>query len=123
MHGRGGHWLFAPVLPAWMWVVIAVVGVLLIAAAVLFILRRRTGESGSEALSERQRQTLEDFETQVLALLSQRGGTMSQTQIVSTLGLPAHLVAEKLNEMECQELIDRRWETDEYTYRVKHKSA
>jgi len=85
-----GHFIFAPFLPAWAWGIIAVVGVALaIAGVLLFIRSRQAGKAGSAVLSEKQRSILDNFEAQVLALLSPRGGQLSQVQIAASFGLPA----------------------------------
>ena len=67
---------------------------LLIAGVILFIRHKQAGKAGSEVLSEKQRSILEDFEAQVLALLSQHGGQLSQVQIAASLGLPSDRIAE-----------------------------
>ena len=54
-----------------------------------------------------------------MALLSQHGGRMSQTDIQCALGLPAHLVAEKLLEIEDDGLVERRWISEDYTFAVE----
>ena len=124
MRRGGGHFIFTPGLPAWAWAIIAVVAVaLVIVLAILFIRRRQTVKARSEVLTERQRGILENFEAQVLALLSQHGGRLSQVQIATSLGLPSDKVAEKLLEMECDGLIERTWTVDEYTFSVKRKGA
>jgi hypothetical protein len=46
----------------------------------LVLRRRRVEASQLKGLSEAQRYTLEEFESQVLALLSQYGGQLSQQQ-------------------------------------------
>jgi len=122
MFRRGGHFWARPVLPAWAWGAIALaVLVLLVIAVILIVRHRRAKQAQLEELNETQRRTLEEFETQVLALLSQHGGQLGQVRIAAALGLPSELVADRLLEMEAQGLIERDWTVEEYTYSVRQK--
>jgi uncharacterized membrane protein len=123
MFRRGGYFFNGPVLPAWSLVLIGAIGVTLLFVAVALVLRRRRVQASQlKGLSEAQRYTLEEFEGQVLAMLSQHGGHLSQPQIASALGLPAERVAERLHKMEAEEQIERRWSAEEYTYSVRRPS-
>ena len=124
MFRRGGHFFFVPVIPTWGWVLLVVVAATVFFAVLALVLRRRRElKARLTGLNEAQRQTLEEFESQVLALLSQHGGQLSQQQIASVLGLPAELVAEELQEMEAEGQIERRWSTEQYTYAVRRHSG
>ncbi len=120
MFRGGGHLFNGPVLPALGLVLIAAIGVTLLFVVVALVLRRRRVRASQlKGLSKAQRYTLEEFEGQVLAMLFQHGGQMSQLQIASALGLPAERVAERLHKMEVEEQIERRWSAEEYTYSVR----
>ena len=122
MFRRGGHFWARPYLPTLAWGAIALVGLVLLVIAVILIVRHRRAKLAQlEELNETQRHTLEEFETQVLALLSQHGGQLSQVRIAAALGLPSELVADRLLEMEAQGLIERDWTVEEYTYSVRQK--
>jgi uncharacterized membrane protein len=123
MFRRGGYFFNGPVMPAWSWVLIGAIGVILLFVAVALVLRRRRVQASQrKGLSEAQRYTLEEFEGQVLAMLFQHGGQLSQLQIASSLGLPAERVAERLHKMETEGQIERRWSAEEYTYSVRRPS-
>jgi len=122
MFRRGGHFWARPYLPAGAWGAIALaVLVLLVVAVILIVRHRRAKQAQLEELNETQRHTLEEFETQVLVLLSQHGGQLSQFRIAAVLGLSSELVADRLLEMEAQGLIERDWTVEEYTYSVRQK--
>jgi hypothetical protein len=113
------HAASAEQMPVWGWILITAIGVALIATVIIVSVRRkRRGETASR-LTERQEFVLQEFETQVRALLAQRGGRMSQIEIQRALGLPADLVAGKLLEMEHDGMVDRDWMADEYTFGVQ----
>jgi len=68
---------------------VALAGLVLLTVAVVLVLRhRRSKKARFEELSETQRRTLEEFEAQVLALLAQHGGELSQVRIAAALGFP-----------------------------------
>lgn len=108
------------------WVVpIIIIAVLLIVAAVVvwWIVRGKRARAQSSGLSDSQRETLGDFETQVTALIAQQGGEVDQTMIVASLGLPLQLVAEKLLELERAGAIERHWSVDRMTYSIRRPTA
>ena len=125
MRGRSGHWFGYGAFgsPALLWVAI-VVGAAAVGAVVIWLILRRRPAGGEEKkLTLAQRDTLNDFEAQVLALLTQRGGEADQTVVVAALGLPVNIVAERLLEMESSGMIERRWSADRLTYTVKRTVA
>lgn len=125
MRGRYGHWVpwgaFGS--PALLWVAIIVGAAVVGAVVVWLILRKRPARSEEKKLTLAQRQTLDDFEAQVLALLTQRGGEADQTVIGAALGLPVHIIAERLLEMESSGMIERQWSSDRLTYAVHRKAV
>jgi len=124
MRGRYyGHW-FGVGTEAWLVPVIIIALVIVAAVALVWwILRGRRARSQAAGLSDAQRETLEDFEAQVTALIAQRGGEGDQTMIVAALGLPAQLVAEKLLELERSGAVERHWSVDRMTYSVRRPAA
>jgi uncharacterized membrane protein len=101
----------------WALTLIGLVALALIAAGIFALVRRRRIEELA-GLTNAQELILEEFDAQVRALLTQHGGRMTQTEIQRALDLPADIVARKLREMEEELLVDRRWQSDEYTFEV-----
>jgi DNA-binding MarR family transcriptional regulator len=118
MHARGfGHGFFLS--PA-VWTILVIIFLVIVALLVIRSLRNmRAEKTQRQELNEQQLQTLEEFEAQVMALLTQNGKPMQQTEIGKRLGLPVDLLAARLKGMEeCGE-ISRRWSADDYTYSVE----
>lgn len=101
------------------WIPVFVIAALSI---ILFFCLRRI-KPKIAGLSESQQATLENLEAQILSLLAQHGGGMTQIQIRNCLDLPGDVVAEKLLEMEREGMINRRWLTTDYTYQVSKTIA
>jgi hypothetical protein len=120
--GYYGHW-FGFGMGAWVVPIIIIAALLILAAAVVWYVQGRRARARAAGLSESQRETLGDFETQVTALIAQRGGEVDQTMIVAALSLPAQLVAEKLLELERGGAIERHWSVDRMTYSIKRSVA
>lgn len=121
MHSRGfDHGLFLSS-TVWTWILLffAVIVVVLIIRAIM--ISRKEKEDLKE-LDSRQLQTLEVFETQIMALLAQTGKPMRQTEIGKKLGLPVPVVAKRLKEMEEHGDIRREWATDDYTYWIEKET-
>jgi len=99
------------------WVVLAVVLVALGAAALLvwLLMRGRSGASRSETAEG---EALENLDGQIMAMLHQAGGAMTQVQIRNALDLPLDRVASVLRELEERGEVHRSWDTDRYTYSV-----
>jgi hypothetical protein len=57
-------------------------------------------------------------ESDILDLLWQNGGPMSQTEIAESLGGDAQRIAETLKSMESQQLIERQWDAGKKTFNV-----
>jgi uncharacterized membrane protein len=99
-------------------VIIVIAAIAAIAVGVYFITIRKKAKEAS-GLSLSQKEVLENFDPQVLSLLTQNGGCLTQLEIRNHLGLPVELVAQRLLAMEKEHLIDRKWLTDEYTFCVR----
>ena len=108
----------------WVVPIIIIAALLIVVAAVIWwIVRGRRMRAQAAGLSDSQREILGDFETQVTALIAQRGGEVDQTMIVASLGLPAQLAAEKLLELERVGAIERHWAVDRMTYSIRRPTA
>jgi uncharacterized membrane protein len=93
---------------------------LLAIGAVVAILWALTRREQTEGLSRsRQREVEENLEGQVMAMLHQAGGAMTQTEIRANLDLPVDRVASRLRELEEKGRIHRHWEADRYTFTVR----
>lgn len=120
--GYYGHSLFGFGAEAWIAPVV-IAAVLIVAAAIAWRIVRARREDASAALSDVQRETLGDFETQVTALIAQRGGEVDQTAVAAALGLPARLVAGKLLDLERTGAVQRKWSVDRMTYSITRTAA
>ena len=97
-------------------VVASIAGIVLL---VLWLLgrrqaKRRAATAGTDKIRE-------NLEGQILSMLSQAGGSLSQSQIRANLDLPVAEVAEALRKLEDQGLVSREWNTDAYTFNVHVK--
>lgn len=80
----------------------------------LWLLGRDRERRGRDA-----KKACEDADCQVLAMLHQAGGTMSQTAIREALDLPVDVVGSVLAELERDAKIERTWVGSEYTFGVR----
>jgi uncharacterized membrane protein len=99
------------------WLILAII---LIAAAVFIISRKKHSQE------VRKHETFgksagDDFTHLVLAMLSQKGEGITQTEISGNIGLPSEATAGKLLAMEKEGLIKRIWTNREYTYIINKK--
>ena len=62
-----------------------------------------------------------NLEGQILSMLSQAGGSLSQSRIRANLDLSVAEVAEALRQLEEKGLVAREWNTDAYTFNVHVK--
>jgi hypothetical protein len=99
--------------------VLWILGLLCVIALFAYLLWRPADRVALRGLSSGQAVILADFETRVLAMLSQRGEGMTQIDICRDLGLPSEVTAPKLLAMEKAHLISRTWVNEAYTYVVK----
>ncbi|HEX3047088.1 MAG TPA: hypothetical protein VHY08_20210 [Bacillota bacterium] len=94
-------------------------GVLLLAIILVVVLvSQHRNRINLTELTDTQRATMENIEAQVMALLAQYGGAMTQIEIRNHLNLPNDLVAKQLLEMEQAGYIKREWVQNDYTFRV-----
>ena len=64
-----------------------------------------------------------NLEGQILSMLSQAGGSLTQSQIRGNLDLPVAEVAQALRQLEEKGLVAREWNTDAYTFVVHAKEG
>ena len=124
MRGRYFNHSFGYGTAGWVVPIIIIAVLLVVAAGVLwFIIRGKRERARAAGLSDTQRETLEDFDTQVMSLIAQQGGEVDQTLVVASLGLPVPLVAEQLLDLEHAGMIERFWSVDRRTYCIKQPIA
>jgi len=119
------HWV--PQIGDWWLLLLIAILVVVVAAIVLFMfLRRRSREDEHEQASPcginpavRNAGPSAECETQILAMLKQKGAPVSQMEVVENLGMPESEVVAALAELEECGLIRRRWDRDRYTYLVE----
>lgn len=92
---------------------------LFILAMIVIIAKSINKNHANNEVTANQKETLDNFEGLVCAMLTQHGFGLRQHDISSNLELPLDLVSEKLNEMEKEGIIIREWVNDEYTYLIK----
>jgi uncharacterized membrane protein len=99
---------------------IMVVAALLLAATALVVslTAKRHRNRNSDPEDVRKREALDNLEGQILAMLTEYGGSLTQDAIQDNLGLPIDVVASTLLEMEKAGQITREWESKKYTFRV-----
>jgi hypothetical protein len=83
----------------------------------IFILLRRK-KNQPTGITGNQEKALGNIKGLVCSMLAQSGGGLRQYEIGANLGLPIHIVSDKLNELEKEGIIKREWKNDEYTYFV-----
>ena len=88
---------------------------LLLIALVIVARRSRRDEAGR---SETEREVYGNMDGQILSMLLQAGGALTQDQIREHLGIPVLDVSRELAAMEQRGDIRREWIPMEYTYRV-----
>ncbi len=97
------------------WETLAAALIVLAALALLITLiaRRRGGPSEADNA-----EVLENLDGQIMALLHQSGGDMTQAEICQALGAPLQAVTSMLHDMEERGWVTRRWVAERYTFRV-----
>lgn len=97
------------------------VGILIILIILLYIFRfLKQLNSKTQFKSTRRKGADGNISKEVNAMLRQYGKGLTQKEIANNLGLPHHVVAQKLLEMEDKGLIVRKWDKEEFTYTI-HK--
>ena len=99
-------------------VVASIAGVVLL---VLWLLGRR--QAKRRAASAKEDKVRGNLEGQILSMLSQAGGSLTQSQIRGNLDLPVAEVAQALRQLEEKGLVAREWNTDAYTFVVHAKEG
>jgi hypothetical protein len=137
MHEHYKHSEFINGLGPWLLIAV-VIGLCGLAVILWLFLRNRSKPPGDAAESketavpierlvqpeqpppveERRRATPAPEESDILDLLWQNGGPMSQTEIAESLGGDAQRIAETLKSMESQQLIERQWDAAKNTFSV-----
>ena len=88
-------------------------------AIIFYLFKSSSKKEAGLYTNEKQKDILENFEGLVCSMISQNGKGLKQYEISSNLGLPLNIVSEKLNNMQNERLIDRKWDNDDYTYIIK----
>ena len=109
--GHGVHAAFAPV---------AVLGALAALALILWLVFR-SRVIGPSSLSEHQRRTLPGEEADLLAMLRQNGGPMTQPEICECTGQTPEDIASLLRSLEDKGLVERYWQSEGRAYSVVAK--
>ena len=97
--------------------VVAVLGGVAALAIVLWLVFRNR-VIGVSGLSEHERQTLPGEEADLLAMLRQKGGPMTQPEICENTGRTPEDIAALLQSLEDRRLIQRHWQPEAKAYSV-----
>ncbi|WP_319406982.1 hypothetical protein [uncultured Desulfosarcina sp.] len=100
---------------AWMTGVIILVFVIVIAGVIWLIHRKRVASDG---LTPIERKELEYPNREILAMLRQHGGPMTQREVIDSLPGDLEDIARVMQAMESKGLIQRKWRSDLETYIV-----
>ena len=98
------------------WPILAVGGVLVVAVLVGVVLYRRLRQP--DGLSPHERRHLGPLEAEVLALVRQRGGPVSQPDIAAESGADTELVGRVLQDLQARGLVRRDWSHEDECYIV-----
>jgi uncharacterized membrane protein len=93
--------------------------ILVASALVAFVLLKKRRNGDRQAEESLEQEALDNLEGQIMAMLNEYGGALTQDTIRDNLGLPLAVVSSALLEMEKAGRITREWEIKEYTFRVK----
>ncbi len=113
MHHRIAQAHSAPPIIPWELLALALVCLAALVLVVALIARRRPTRSEGTAP-----EVLENLDGQIMALLHQAGGDMTQAEICQALGAPLQAVASMLHDMQERGWVTRRWVAEHYTFRV-----
>lgn len=110
-HGHHALHAFEP----WLIVIgaLAFIGVVVI---VVWFVQRRT--VASDGLTPAERRGLPYPQREILSMLRQHGGPMTQSEVADVMPVDPEFLAESLKSMELQGTIHRRWEPRESAYIV-----
>ena len=111
--GRGHHFSSA----GDFWMIALIVGSLIaLIVLILWLIHRRTVMSNG--LTPLERKKLPRVEREILAMLRQNGGPMTQSEIIDVLPGDLEDLAEVMKGMEDKGLIDRKWTPEKGSYVV-----
>jgi uncharacterized membrane protein len=111
-----GHGHFALIAgDPWMTGAIFLSFIIVIAGVIWLIHRKRVASDG---LTPIERKELEYPDREILAMLRQHGGPMTQREVIDSLPGELADIARVMNAMESKELIQRKWRSDPETYIV-----
>lgn len=103
------------------WVIILFFGaVLAVIIGIIWIVYRRTADSGG--LTPLDRKTLTSREQEILSMLRQNGGPMRQDEMVEELSGDLAQSSEVLKDLEAKGRLQRKWESEQSTYIVSMPS-
>jgi len=99
------------------WIIILIIGLVVIFIGILiWLVSRKTIRS--DGLKPSERKTLPSEQKEILSMVRQKGGPISQIEIVDiTSGGPEYGI-EILKEMEDKGLIKRTWDSEKSTYLI-----
>jgi len=97
--------------------VVAVLGGVVAVATILWLVFRNR-VIGASGLSEHERQTLPGEEADLLAMLRQQGGPMTQPEICENTGRTPEDIASLVQSLEDKGLIRRDWQPEAKAYIV-----
>ena len=90
---------------------------------VIFLIAKKSQNTKSDLENAEKRDVLENLDGQIMSMLVQCGGELTQDAIRDNLDLPVEIVASKLLELEKAGEITKEWVVDSYTYRVKARQG
>ena len=100
------------------WIIVICIVVIV---AIWFIVQSNQEQTNSKGLTDKQKETLENIDAQILSMLIQKGGSLKQTEIATNLDLPQDVITTTLLDLEKQDTITREWLAEEFTYRISKK--
>jgi len=100
------------------WIIVICI---VIVIALVLLLQSHQEQAKIKGLTDKQKETLENIDAQILSMLIQHGGSLKQNEITSNLDLPQDIITTTLLDLEKQDMITREWLADEFTYRISNK--
>lgn len=99
------------------WIIFVVIGaiILLIGFLIWFISR---GTVRADGLTPNERKALSSEEKEILSMARQKGGSLTQIEIVDIIPGGLEYVVEILKNMETKGLIRREWDSEKRTYLI-----
>jgi len=102
--------------------IVVTVVIIVILVILLYIFRfLKQINRKSQFISKHRKGNAGNISKEVNSMLRQYGKGLTQKEIANNLGLPHHVVAQKLLEMEDKGLIVREWNKDEFTYSIRKR--